>query len=224
MRGLSAPFDDRLAAESFSPLELAALQWLDGFYQLEHLIATRAWLLVLYPQAAATLRFAALVHDAERHFPGGLTLAPDAAPDDPDYLYAHSLRSADLVSQWLDQRQDKMTAPELGRIRALILRHEFGGDWEEDLVQAADSLAFLSTFDWLVVEWIRSGARTREQAQDKVDWMLTRIRVQKATKIATPIYREISKFIENSNTINIDTKRMRENAGKLELLKSYIKL
>ncbi|MCW2576696.1 MAG: hypothetical protein JWR66_2726, partial [Modestobacter sp.] len=36
------------------------------------------------------------MHDAERHFPGGPSGTPDAPFDDPDYLFAHSIRSADV--------------------------------------------------------------------------------------------------------------------------------
>lgn len=212
------PMFGRYAEENFSPLEMEALVWLDGFYQLEHLIATRAWLLELYPEAPETLRFAALVHDAERHFPGGPSLTQASGPDDPDYLFAHSQRSADLVADWLNQRRNKPSDKDCSRIRALILRHEFGGNAEEDLIQAADSLAFLSTFDWLMVEWVRSGGRTLDQVQEKLDWMMVRIRVPKALEYALPFYRSICNMIRNIEEGDIDLILSRSNAGNLNLL------
>jgi|GEM_PF-5892666 hypothetical protein len=59
----------KYADDSLSTLELAALDWLDGFYQLEHLLDARAWTIRLTDGAASPeLKFAALVHDAERFF------------------------------------------------------------------------------------------------------------------------------------------------------------
>ena len=80
------------------------MQWLDGFYQLEHLIATRMWAIKICPEASPEVQFAALVHDAERFFPGGPSSTPSNGFDDPDYLFAHSTRSADIVEEWLRNR------------------------------------------------------------------------------------------------------------------------
>ena len=75
----------RFPASSFSPLELAALDWLDGFYQLEHLLCAREWGIKLFPSASSELKFAALVHDAERFFPGGPSSMPTDGFDNADY-------------------------------------------------------------------------------------------------------------------------------------------
>ena len=87
----------RYADPDFTELELAALDWLDGFYQLEHLLAARDWAIQLAGKASFELKFAALTHDAERFFPGGPSGTPQGGFDNPDYLFAHSIRSADIV-------------------------------------------------------------------------------------------------------------------------------
>lgn len=207
------------AGAQLSPLEMAALEWLDGFYQLEHLLATRAWALTLAPDASRAVRFAALVHDAERFFPGGPHgVNLPLGPADPKYLIDHSARSAQIVDDWLAGRPEGVDQAFRDQVRTLILRHEFGGDPDEDLLQAADSLAFLSTFDWLVVEWVLSGRSTLRQAQCKLDWMLCRIRVQKALTLALPDYRSASQLLASPETYPSDLAARRVMAGDLALL------
>ena len=86
-----------------TPLEARASEWIAPFSQAEHLVRARDWVLELAPGASPELRFAALTHDIERHFPGGpqQDFATDEW-DDPDYLFAHSTRSADIVQEWLE--------------------------------------------------------------------------------------------------------------------------
>src|SRR5690606_14589106 len=124
------PARGHFADSSFTALQLSAIQWLDGFYQLEHLLAARAWVLArANGTARPELRFAALVHDAERFFPGGPPSAPGTSFDDPDYLFQHSIRSGDIVGQWLADHEDRALADSVAaaEVRALILRHEIGG-------------------------------------------------------------------------------------------------
>ena len=130
------PARGRYANAGLSPLEDDAMQWLDGFYQLEHLIATRMWAVKLCPEASPELKFAALTHDAERFFPGGPSSTPTDGFDDPDYLFAHSTRSANIVEEWLRSRAPAPDEAFIRRVRRLILRHEIGGGWEADFVQA----------------------------------------------------------------------------------------
>jgi hypothetical protein len=206
------------ADPSLTPLERTALGWLDSFYQLEHLLATRAWALRLCPQASEALRLAALLHDAERFFPGGPLAVPAAPPDDPDYLMAHSRRSADIVEEWLRGRPDPPPTAMRAHVRRLILRHELGGNPEEDVLQAADSLSFLSTFDWLAVEWVTSGRATQAQAQAKLDWMLCRIRLPEAVALGLPHYRAASLALEAPQAFPFDLVERRALAGNLAVL------
>lgn len=209
----------RYRTAGLSPLEQDAAQWLDGFYQLEHLFAARDWAMQLAgSDASAALKFAALVHDAERFFPGGPTGTPQNGFDDADYLFDHSLRSADIVADWLAKRPDPVDPAFARRVRALILRHEIGGDPEEDVMQAADSLAFLSAFDWLVVDWVRQGHYDIAGAREKLDWMLARIRVPAALRLALPIYARIVAALEDPDGQQVDPARRRREASDLRHL------
>nr|WP_295463272.1 hypothetical protein [Mesorhizobium sp.] len=65
------------------------------------------------------------------------------------------------------------------------------------ILQAADSLAFLSTFDWLVVGWVRDGHYSIDGAREKLDWTLSRIRLPAALRYALPFYVEIVSALNN---------------------------
>jgi len=208
----------RYANAALSPLEKAAVEWLDGFYQLEHLLCTRLWAMKICPEASAELKFAALVHDAERFFPGGPSSMPQDGFDDPDYLFAHSTRSADIVEEWLRGRTPMPDEGFIKRVRRLILRHEIGGGWEADFLQAADSLSFLEVYDWLVVEWVKSGNYGIAGAREKLDYMVERIRPSIAVRPALALYESCLRALESADETRIDLKRRREIAGSRRLL------
>lgn len=192
----------RYSDAAFSPLEMAAIDWLDGFYQLEHLLAARRWTIVLScGNASEELKFAALVHDAERFFPGGPTSTPMAGFDDPDYLFSHSTRSADIVEAWLIE-QGTIDGTFMRQVRNLILRHELGGNAQQDILQAADSLSFLETFDWLVADWVGRDIYSIDEARSKLDWMLTRIRPVDAITMALPHYRHAVAVVEGRTPLS----------------------
>jgi len=204
---------------SLTPLERAAIAWLEGFYQLEHLLATRRWAIQLSGGCASgALKFACLVHDAERFFPGGPTGTPQNGFDDADYLFAHSMRSADIVGSWLKQFTPATEPAFQARVRALILRHELGGNAEEDVIQAADSLAFLSTFDWLIIHWVQAGHYTAAGAREKLDWTVARIRVPEALRLALPLYATICGSLQGQGLSANDVRKRRALAGDSRLL------
>lgn len=206
------------ANAALTPMEMAAVTWLDGFYSLEHLLCARMWAMKLCPEASPELKFAALVHDTERHFPGGPSSTPSNGFDDPDYLFAHSTRSADFVEAWLRERSPMPDEAFIQRVRRLVLRHEIGGGWEADFLQAADSLSFLETLDWLTVEWVRSGRYTIEQAREKLDFTVERIRPSVALGHALPLYESAVRALDTAHETTIDLKRRREIASSRHLL------
>ncbi len=105
-------------------LEERALDWIEPYWNAEHLRRTRDWLLELDPAASEALRLAALTHDIERHFPGGPS--PDLSkPPEEDFEYrrVHSERSASFVADWLRAEDGDALVDEVVR---LIHLHEFG--------------------------------------------------------------------------------------------------
>jgi hypothetical protein len=187
-------------------LSRSAAAWISPYSQAEHLLRTRDWVLDLDRQSSDAVLLAALTHDIERHVPGGPQQDKSgAAWDDPEYLRAHSERSAQIVGTWL---RSQGARPELGdEVVELILLHEVGGSPAADVLQAADSISFLETLSDVVVSWIRSGECSAEKAKLKHDWMLDRIRIEPARALAQPFYERA--------VAQIDTERRRVGSRAL---------
>jgi hypothetical protein len=157
---------------SGSELERAAELWIADYFQARHLVRTRDWVLTLDPDAGDALRVAALTHDIERRVPGG----PDPWRHDwgdPRYVLAHSTRSALMVREWLEQIE--APAGLVADTERLILHHEIGGYRDADVLQAADSLAFLEVNGSRARTWVEEGRCDVAHAQAKLDLMRDRI-------------------------------------------------
>jgi HD domain len=172
-------------------LEERAQAWIEPYWNAEHLRRTRDWLLELDPAAAEASRLAALVHDIERHFPGGPVQDLVAWPEDEqdaEYQRLHSERSARIVADWL--RGQGADEPLVEEVERLVAAHETGGGADEDLIQAADSLSFLEVNPSVLVGWYAKGRCSRERAKAQARWMFERIRLPRARELAEPLYEE----------------------------------
>src|SRR4051794_26298209 len=178
-------------------LEERAFVWVEPYWNAEHLVRTRDWLLELEPEASEALRLAALTHDMERHFPGGpvedLAGQPEA---NTEYRRLHSERSAEIVGGWL--AGEGASGDLVDAVQRLIVAHEVGGTPDEDLVQAADSLSFLEVNAPVMVHWFTSGRCGRDRSKAQLRWMLERIRVPKARALAEPLYEEALAVVDRA--------------------------
>jgi hypothetical protein len=178
-------------------LEERALDWIEPYWNADHLVRTRDWLLELDPEASEALRLAALTHDMERHFPGGpiqdLAVWPQ---DEGEYRRLHSERSAQIVGGWLEREGGR---DELVRdVKRLIVAHESGGASDEDLVQAADSLSFLEVNPPVLAGWCTSGRAGKERAKAQAEYMFERIRLAGARELARPLYEEALAVVDRA--------------------------
>jgi hypothetical protein len=175
-------------------LERRAEEWVAPYWNAEHLVRSRDWLLELDPEASEAARLAALTHDMERHFPGGPHVNPGAPPDAPTYLREHSERSARIVAEWL--RGAGADDAIVSHVERLIRLHEVGGTPEADLVQAADSLSFLDVNWRVTLRWVQEGRATPAQSRAKLDWTLERMRVGR--ELALPLYQRAVAALERA--------------------------
>lgn len=166
-------------SESFLDLRRQVLQWLEPYYDREHLTRAGDWMLALEPNAPEYLVLAALTHDLERSVPGGPVIDKARTPwDDQTYNRAHCERSAEIVSAWFRAHG---APPEIVEgVRQPIREHEFGGSEEGDLMQAADSISFLEQNGPLVARWVLDGECSLAKGMEKLDWMRDRVRLKRA--------------------------------------------
>jgi hypothetical protein len=178
-----------------------ARDWVRTNYQqgAQHLLQTEAWLQHLKPDASEELLLAALTHDMERAFPGpdSPSLDPQQGVDNPIYNIAHSGRSARIVSAYLHEQGASQESIE--QIARLIRAHEYGGDNDENLVQAADSLSFLEVNVDVFLGWMDAGDEkwNAGAVRAKFTWMYERIQVPQAREIARPMYQEALRKLES---------------------------
>lgn len=169
--------------------------WIAPYWNANHLVRTRDWLLELDPVASEGLQLAALTHDIERHFPGGTQFDPGTMPPhDERYRKAHCERSARIVGEWL--REEGASADLVAEVERLILLHETGGDPDADLLQAADSISFLETNGEFVLNWYTTGRCGPERAKAQHERMYERVRLETARELARPYYERALELID----------------------------
>jgi hypothetical protein len=185
---LIAISDEAPQVEAATEIERNALEWIAPYSQALHLERARDWVVRLDATAPIEVRLAAVTHDIERMFPGGPVFNKASGRwDDPDYLYAHGRRSAEVVGVWLHGQGDVANGLSRSEIRRLITLHEFGGLDGADVVQAADSLSFLETLQDIVRSWVVDGECGVAQARAKHQYMADRIRLPEAVHLAEPL-------------------------------------
>ncbi len=178
-----------------------AREWVCNNYKqgAQHLIQTEVWLQLLKPDASEELLLAALTHDMERAFPGpdSPSLDPKRGVDDPVYNIAHSERSVRIVSANL--REQGASDECIEQVARLIRAHEYGGDDDENLVQAADSLSFLEVNVDVFLGWMDAGDEkwNADAVHAKFTWMYERIQVPQADVLARPLYEEAMRKLES---------------------------
>jgi len=176
-------------------------EWVRAHYEHggKHLLQTEVWLQRLKPDASEEMLLAALTHDMERAFPGpdSPSLDPRDGVDNPVYNIAHCERSARIVSSYL--REQGTPQESIEEVARLIRAHEYGGDDDENLVQAADSLSFLEVNVDVFLGWMDAGNEkwNADAVRAKFTWMYERIQIPKAHDLAMPLYKEAMLKLES---------------------------
>lgn len=175
--------EGREFSPEFLRLRAAAIEWIEPYYDREHMLRAADWVLALDPNAPEPLILAAMTHDLERSVPGGPYLDKAGMEwDDIAYNTAHCSRSVDVVSAWLvDQGAD---ASFIEGVRIPIAEHEFGGSPIGDVMQAADSISFLEVNGALIASWVLADECSLEKGLRKLHWMRDRVRLERARPIA----------------------------------------
>jgi len=154
-----------------------------------HFERTVYWLLQLKPDADEAMQAAAYGHDIGRAF------APDRLPlyvrgmkiVDPRYVRKHEELSGNKIYEFLIScGAEKKFAM---RVKNMVSHHESGGDEESNLIKDADSISYFENNAGIHLGWIEKGIG-KVQVREKYDFMLDRITLEKARRIARPFYKK----------------------------------
>ena len=78
--------------------------------------------------------------------------------------------------------------------------------------------SFLESMDWITVEWVVSGRYTIEQAKEKLDYTVERIRPSLALAAALPLYETALKTLQSAQNTTIDLEERRRLASSRNML------
>lgn len=168
-------------------------------YNADHLLRTAYWVKMLEPHASEELILACITHDVERAFPerripqGSDEEGANIKWDDEVYNLWHGRRSAGFVEQFLKSKGVPQTF--IDKVKDIIEFHEMGGDEEQNLIQAADSISFLEINGPRFIKNIPK-KYTKEQVKDKFDYMFFRMQIPKAKDMAKPFYEKALRDLE----------------------------
>ncbi|MBP9815688.1 DUF4202 family protein [Candidatus Woesebacteria bacterium] len=171
-----------------------AEEWISSIhYNADHLLRTGYWVTQLDPDASEELIVACVTHDVERTFSDGRV--PQGSDeegeniiwDDEVYNLWHGKRSAEFVRKFLESK--KASEDFIQKVEHIIERHEMGGDPEQNLIQAADSISFLEINAARFIKNIPK-KYTKDQVKEKFDYMYNRIQIPKGKELAEPFYRK----------------------------------
>lgn len=162
-----------------------------------HLEKTVEWLLKLNPEAGQALLIAGISHDIERAFREEAVYqkmfqSRDAFRD-PAFLDYHQLRSAKIITDFLERLDCPTVLRE--KVFHLVAHHETGGDAESDLLKDADSLSFFQTAVDLFVT-LKVQESSVDKVRSKFIWMFERIGNLEAREYCRPHYEKAMARLE----------------------------
>ncbi len=150
------------------------------------------WVRRIDPEADINVVLAVQVHDIERAFPSPeYPLYPKSGytqEEYQNYSRRHSLRSARVACRFL-RKELGLPEEQIEDIRRLIQTHETGGDYRQNLVQAADSISFLEVNVPLFISLFPE-IWSLEEIKAKIESTFNRIQIPRAKKIALPFYED----------------------------------
>ena len=147
---------------------------------LAHAKSTRNWVLKLKPDADYALQISALAHDIERGFePDYHNKTKEKFDNYEEHKKIHSEKSAKIITELL--KKYKFDEEFITKVRHLVLKHEFGGDFESDILMDADSISF---FEENFIQYFEKYGE--DKARKKIRFMYNRMS-KKAQKLIKDI-------------------------------------
>jgi len=163
-----------------------------------HFERTVHWIKELKPDADEALLIAGISHDIERAFrkkgDSQEQTAVNKGFHHPEFFKSHEEIGARIIGEFLE----KEGADEhlIQRVKSLILKHEEGGDDDQNLLKDADSVSFFeNNIDHFLDAKVKEVGK--QKIKKKFYWMYKRITSEKAKQIAKDWYQKAMDRIES---------------------------
>lgn len=126
------------------------------------------WVLKLKPDADEALQIAALSHDIDRAITGITEKDLKDYSKIDEFKKEHSIRSANIIGEILKKHDYPKTI--ISEVKRLVENHEFGGNYEAEILKDADSIAY---FDYNIPSYLKRNGR--ERTKNKIQFMYNRL-------------------------------------------------
>ena len=161
--------------------------------EVKHLLRTAYWIKQLKKNADEALLISAVAHDIERAYrKEDVKKIIKSGFLSKDFLRLHQERGAEITADFL--KKQKADNKLIEKVKQLILRHEDGGNEEQNLLKDADSLSF---FECNVNKFLdKAETKGKEYVKEKFEWVYNRITSKKAKERAKPLYEDAVKKLD----------------------------
>jgi len=154
-----------------------------------HFERTLYWINYFRPNADKALQIAAYAHDIERAYRTAEIAAihkkSEKGFQDDEFLKHHQERGAEIIGEFLIKEGASKELIE--RVKMLVLKHEHGGNEDQDLLKDCDTLSFFETnADMFIKE--KAKILGKKKVKSKFDWMFNRLSSNKVKEVARPLY------------------------------------
>lgn len=159
--------------------------------EILHYTRTVYWIRELKPDADEALLIAGMSHDIERAFYGDWK----AGSGDEEKLKKHQELSAGIIGDFL--KKQGVSEDFIQRVKGLVLRHESGGDGDQNVLCDADCLA------WFEEKALRNAKKHKQEGREeemkkKLDRVLERIHSVHAKEIVRAWYKAALHELDDS--------------------------
>lgn len=168
---------------------------------IKHFERTVYWLKHFKPDADEAFLIAAYAHDIERAFSSkemrDLQTTSDKGMRNERMLKAHQENGAEIIGKFLTGLGANKEM--IKRVKHLVVKHEVGGDEEQNLLKDADSVSF---FENNVPHFITKKVEllNKEKVKAKFLWMFSRITSDQAKEMTRFWYESAIKKLEEKHS------------------------
>lgn len=163
---------------------------------IDHFLRTVYWVKELKPNAGEAMLIAAVAHDIERAYRDNEKINDVFKTKgfvDQNHLEYHQEKGAKIIEDFL--KKEKAGNKLIKRVKALIEKHEFGGDDDQNVLRDADSISFFENNAMYFVEnKVKECGKTH--MKEKFDWMFNRMTNKQAKEISRPLFEKVMKNLD----------------------------